>query len=508
MIHLHKDPTARLLKSYLPPFKGTWTTLPSYILPDDALSSSLNTTLLGGLLRSRCGLKSYNSTNLGNKVLGSFLSVDTLNNKYPFCGTRNKVYRYVNNNWSDITSVIPLTASNDSVVRFTSLQLGTLVYVFYTNGTDPLKIISQSGYNLDNITAVSGSIPTMTDICTSFSRVVGITPPYTIQWCDAINNTYVSYQAWPSLNQAILADTEDSLVCIGSLGTLGVAVYKEGNIFVGIAQSGPNSQAFRFEHRGEYEGPANPNARVSVNGTHIYMTPTGRVGLFDGTQQAYICDGIWPTLQDTIDEENTNHIFGVYDYKTAQVTFWYPRVGDNGASLGMLTIDIPFPLAGIQSYSYFIGQSNFPCSNGLSIRLFQANSSPLIFGNNNQTFTLDKHTYTDNLESFSCSAEPGLFRPTRVEGDNDFSDIYKPIFEILATRDSSRGEVHISSVTSSMLENDGNLSQSQIMDLSKTHINDYIAFNSTGSFLGLKMEWDSTAKFEYKGANVYGRKLP
>ena len=503
-LSLQKDITAKLLKTYLPPFKGTWKTLPAYLLPDDVLQDSLNVTLQAGRLRSRAGLLSYDSGNLGNRVLGSFLTVDTTKAKYPICSTKNTVYRYIAN-WENITNGLVLNASDSSQVRMTSLQIGTFVDILYANGIDTVKVIPQSTYLLNNITPYAGSIPVCTDICTSFSRIVGITPPYTIQWCDALNNTYVSYTNWPSINQAILADTEDALVAVRSLGTLGLAVYKEGNIFVGFPQSGPNSQAFRFEHRGEYEGPAGVNAIVNVNGTHVYMTPSGRVGLFDGTNQSFICDGLWPFLQDDIDKTYASRIFGVYNYQTSEIYFWYPRVGDAGSLKGMIIIDMPYPLAGITDFAYFLGRSSFDCSNGLSIRLFNATVSPLVFGSNNETFRLDKDTYRDKTSIFSCSLTTPLYRPTEQEGH------YRPIFTLYATRDSSRGLAKVSAIVTDLLENNGVATVSETVDLTQIPNNEYISFsdgsnqNDVGSFIGGKVEWDSTAKLEYKGLDVFGR---
>jgi hypothetical protein len=501
-ILLEKDSSSQLLKSYLPPFKGTWKTLPPYLLPDDAVQDSLNVTLRGGKLVARLGLESYNRENLGNKILGSFLTVDTTNAKFPLVSTKNKVFRLVNQKYQEITHNIPLNATDNSQVRMTSIQLGTSVYTLYANGVDTVKVISQVDYLLNNITPTSGSIPVLTDLCTSFSRIVGITPPYTVTWCDVVNDSYLNFRSWPSLNQIVLSDTEDSLVAIRPLGTLGLVVYKEGNIFVGFNQSGSNSQAFRFEHRGEFEGPAGINAIVNVDGVHMRMTPTGRIGIFDGTQNIWIADGLWPFLQDDLDTSYASRIFGVYSYKTAEVLFWYPRIGDNGECKGMIIIDLPYVLAGVTSYSYFLGRSNFACSNGLSVRLFQGNAFPLVFGDRNETFILSKETPTDNGYFFPCSIKPGLFRPPMNESGED---IYIPTVELYATRGNElSGTVDVKVLTSNTLENDGTESRAERIDLTSTPVNEFIGFESEGSFLGLSLEWDSDAKFEYKGADLYG----
>src|SRR5262245_45491220 len=134
MITLQKDPSAKLLKSYLPPFKGTWKTLPPYLLPDDAVKDSLNVTLQGGKIRSRSGLLLFNRANLGSNILGSFLTVDTTNSKFVLSSTKSQVFRLLNNRWQDITNNVPMTGTDTNFIRMTSLQLGTSVYVLYTNG--------------------------------------------------------------------------------------------------------------------------------------------------------------------------------------------------------------------------------------------------------------------------------------------------------------------------------------------------------------------------------------
>ena len=98
------------------------------------------------------------------------------------------------------------------------------------------------------------------------------------------------------------------------------------------------------------------------------MTPSGRVGYFDGSQHQWIADGIWPFLQIDIDSSNTHRIHGCYDYRIATVIFWYPRSTDvDGLCTGMLVINWPYPLAGIQNFAYFTGVSSFPVTNSTTM---------------------------------------------------------------------------------------------------------------------------------------------
>jgi hypothetical protein len=519
MISYQNDPSARLLKSYIPPFRGTWKTLPSNLLPDDVVQDSMNVTLLSGKLRSRLGLVAYSNliftdkTDTPSPVIGSFQFIDVTNTKLPLASTNSRLFQYIPDDWTDITGSVNLNV-NTTQVRMTSIQTGTHVYLLYANGLDALKYKQDQG-NLQDITPYvdpdtgPSSIPIFTDLCTSFSRVVGFTPPYTVAWCPAVTDAYLNFTNWPALNQVILSDTEDSIVAIGSLGTLGLAIYKEGNIFVGFAQGGSDAAAFRFEHRGAYPGPAGIQAKINAFGGHVYMTNTGRIAFFDGTQHQWIADGLWPFLQDDLDVTYAKNIFGVYNYKTSEVYFWYPKIGDAGALKGMVILNAPYPTAGITTTSYFLGHTDFSCTNGLSTPLFNDSTNPFVFGEN-RVFNLSKDAYTDNNTAFSCSFTTGLFKPTPLQAlpgaQQDKSDIYRPIFELYVTRDSSRKTVQLSGIVSNSLETNGtDTEETEIIDLTTTPINEFVGFNSAGSFIGVKLAWESSAKVEYKGCDVYGR---
>src|SRR5262245_7181507 len=76
-VFFQKEATARLLKSYPLPYKGTWRSVPSQILPDDALQTSFNISLIYGHLRSRCGLPLYGSFGtITTPVYASFMGGD------------------------------------------------------------------------------------------------------------------------------------------------------------------------------------------------------------------------------------------------------------------------------------------------------------------------------------------------------------------------------------------------------------------------------------------------
>ena len=543
MITFQLDPSAEHVKTFLPPFKGTWKTLPSHLLPDDVLQDSQNVSLIEGKLRSRTGLAtlddflfldtSSSDPSLTTKIKGGIQFIDISGSKYLVASSLKNVWikRDIASTWSVLNSNYTIQGSDLYNIRMCMLQQGSNIYLLYANGVQQVSVSTNLG-NLNTITSLqpgSLSSPVARDICVSFDRIVVLQPPYTIAWSDTINNSFPAFTSWPALNQVILTQTTDALVSICPLGVLNYAVYKEGNIYAAIAQGGPSSQAFRFEHRGEYEGPCCPNSVVNVNGSHFYMTPTGRVGVFDGSRHDWICDGLWPFIRSDLDRSFKNHVFGVYNYKTSEVYFWYPKIGDNGNCKGMLCINLPYQTAGISTYSYFLGTSSFAVSYGLSIRLFNSIVSPIVFGHSSllpntstdvfppQAFLLDQDTYRDRDRVFKCSLSTGLFKPISQADQGligvgqkvkDRSGICKPTIELYTTRDNTRGFVDLSPLVSSSLETDGDVLETDRIDLSQIYVNEYHGFNETGSFIGMKLEWNSTSKVEYKGADIYVRKTP
>ncbi len=543
MITYQLDATAEHVKTFLPPYKGTWKTLPSHLLPDDVLQDSNNTSLIEGILRSRPGLLSLDSFQFldtaspdparTTRIVGGIQFISILGSKYLVASSLQNIWikRDISDTWSILSVNYTLQGSSSYNVRMAMLQQGSNIYLLYVNGVQQLSYST----NLSTLTIITSvqpgslSAPIAKDICISFDRVVVMQPPFTIAWSESINDSFLAFTSWPALNQAILTQTTDALVAISPLGILNFAVYKEGNIYAAIAQGGPSSQAFRFEHRGEYEGPCCPNSVVNVNGRHVYMTPTGRVGMFDGSNHEWICDGVWPFLRKDIDRNYKQNVFGVYNYKLSEVTFWYPRKGDNGACKGMLCIDLPYPTAGISTFSYFLGISSFAVSYGLSIRLFKDIVSPIVFSNSSllpdtstdvfspKAFLLDENTYTDSTRPFTCSFSTGIFKPvsqidqgniSQGKGKNDTSGIYKPTIELYTTRDDTRGLVDLSPLVSNSLESSGDILETDRVDLTQIYPNEYHGFNQAGSFIGLNLQWDARAKVEYKGAEVYVRKSP
>lgn len=486
------EPTAKLISKFIIPFKGTWKTLPSHLIPPDALSDSLNVTIQGGALRSRPGLQMFNLTSLG-EIKGTFLYVDALVGKSPLAVSNNKFWQYTPmNTWVDKTNSQNITPVGNYRQRMTSIQQSNQFRVVLANGSAGLFYFD--GGLLQAIVPSTGTIPMgIIDVCTSFSRIVGLIPPYTVVW-----SSIFDISTWPDLNTNILSDTPDPLVTIKNLGTLGFAIYKEGSIYTAFGQSGSAAASFRFEFRGEFEGPANPNALVSAQGIHYGFTPSGRIFSFDGSKHEYIADGIWPFLRDDVDINYLYKIHGVYSFRQHTIYFWYPRKGQGGQVKGIVLVNLPYPKAGLDGYTYFLGESAFSCTDSLGTVLFQNTSGALIFGDD-ISFVLNPDYQFDNMHEIPVRMNtPLITTPNNV--------IVHPTFEVYLRRGSHKGTVFLSSLTSNLLENDaGESSEVERIDLTQFAPNEFISFENQGSFVGFKLEGTAADGIEYLGADVYGR---
>lgn len=482
------ETSAKLLGRLSVPFKGTWKTLPSHLLPPDVLTDSLNVVIQSGELVSRAGLEPFDSFPTSSPVLGSMLYLDGMN-KYPIAATATKVYLY-NGGWGALLGPTLATPAN-SPIRFTLFSTGSTFYFVLANG-DKLYYGNTGPYQ--ELTPFLGSLlPSITDITSSFNRLVMISPPYSIAWTNALT----IFEA-PVLNTVFLADTPDPLVAIRNLGTLGFVVYKEASIYTAFAQGATSAAAFRFEFRGTYEGPANPNAVVDANGVHYGFTPSGRVFRFDGSRHDFIADGLWPTLREDIDSDYLHKIHGVYNYKTHEIYFWYPRVGDEGEVKGMLLINLPYPLSGVENFSYFLGSSAFSCTNSLGTALFQNIQSSFVFGNSYSYRLNHNHFFDAEGNEIPIRIQPGFISPQD-------QSIVQAIYQYYLRRGEGKGTISVHSIVSNMLEtNMGESSQEEIIDLTTIVPNEYISTDSQGSFISFRIEANASDRVSYLGADIYG----
>ena len=494
------EPGAQVLRAYQTPFQGTFRTLPVHLIPEQALYDAHNVVIRNGFLRARAGLASQNPTALAGLPLTGYLYLGEDMAKIPLFVTSEAVYAYQDGTW---TARGAFHGDRDHLARVTSLETQEQVLAVLTNGLTPLQQWTPTGGVQPLTPQTSGStpsapIPTLADLVTVSGRIVGIRPPYDVLW-----SNFLTADDWGDGNIARLADTEDALVAIRTLGTLGFVAYKEGTIMLGFSQAGSDASAFRFEHFGSYEGPAGISAIVDVSGTHFYMTPNGRIAAFDGSQHAWILDGLWNQLEEAIDTQFAHRIVAAYNYRHQEVTFVYPRRQDHGACHGLVTLNLPYPTAGVSSFAGFNGSTAFDLSAALSIRLFVGETVPWFAAATGQVFRQDGDAVRDGDASFLCAMQPGLVAVPQ-------SAIAKPFFELHAIRGEDRGLVEVAEVTAHLLEQAGGVVDDKPLVLDLVPLprqREYYGFREAAPFLGVRLTWDSEAQFEYAGLLIWGRQL-
>ena len=498
------EPGSSLLAGYRLPQAGVLRTVPVHSLPPEAVRVGHNVWLHQGALRARPGMvadasaASYGAVANG-AALGSFLYVSKSNVKMPVVATESAIAQLeADGIWRSLATI---TATRAQPVRFTALENNQQVSLLAASADIGLLHKTESAAGFTAITLPEGlAASRIVDIATAATRIVLAQPPYTIAWSNSLQPT-----VYQDTSQLILADTEDRLVAIKQLGTLGFVIYKEGSIYLGIAQSGADAFAFKPEFYGEAEGPCGPQAIVSINNVHYYMTPSGRVGIFTGTQQAFIADGLWPFLQDDLDRQYIKHVNACFDYQLNTVFFFYPRKGDNGACHGLVTLNLPYPTAGIAQHASFTGLTHLDITNALSVRLFDATQKPFLFATDlapttQKVLRLDKEVLTDDNGLFDCVVQPGLTPSPQAM-------IYKPYIELQAHRGEDHGVVNIYQVTSNLLETaDGTVEDKEtLLDLTIVTPAQYLGFTTAATFLGFRLEWLSDQNLIYYGCDMYGR---
>lgn len=496
-----RDAKAELITQFTVPYKGTWKSVSANQITPDALYDSMNVFIRKGKLRNRPGLLLLNSTVFDAPVIGGAMAV-TPNNKKLLAITKSKLYTIIQNEstWSvDTTDVF---ASNDNAVIDVAFIETASQYVALIASEGHLLKRWIEGSGADTVTVTVGIIPIAKSVCVAARRVVALIHPHTIVWTATL-----TYDNWPALAVAKIAQTNDLGICVKSLSNLTFVVYKERSIYLARAQAGSDAVGFAFSEPLKVEGPGGVHAVVDVSGAHMYMTKSGRIAIYDGTRYPqWIADGLWLYLQDDIDPEFAHKIFGVFDYRLHTVTFHYPKIGDHGAMYGVVIISLPLEGSGITTYASFLGIIAKPCSYGYEMRFNDQIDRSIIFTSTSgdcQSFSFDEATQTDDGVAYSCAMQTGLF-PLPDMRHHHVS--VEPYLE----RVNGNGHVNIFAVVSDMLESeDGNVitDKPQVIDLNNNYVQQYIGFEQATRFFGLRYEWLSSSVVRYAGMSLYGRAL-
>jgi hypothetical protein len=396
-----------------------------------------------------------------------------------------------------------LTGEDRHLNRFTQLVIGDpddpenteRVFVYHTNGVDPAR--KWNGVT-NTFTAVECDPPFFTDVTTAFDRIVGIIPPYKVRWGEQL-----SLSQWPELNARNISDTPDPVVAIRNLGTMNLIVYKEKSIWAGGARGGSSAQAFSFEIRGFFDGPANPAALSEVDNVHYYMTKRGRIGAYDGRTHRWLGDGIWPLVKTNLDTSKANLITSFYDPRNHEIVFNYPMTTDEIPCQGIAILTLPRAQHGVSNFGCWFGQWTQPVSWGGDIFGGGVNNiAVFVASEGDEEFTLLTPATGDLTIPFNCSFQSGL-----VPTPN--SDIMRPELETFVTRGAQLGTLTVNIRSAYILDSAaGTQSANQTITLSTTEPVEKKAFSATrGRFFGYEYRWTTGSTVEWKGALLRGRKV-
>jgi hypothetical protein len=359
------------------PLAGVIRALPAELIPPMGLFDGENMLVRRAVLRTRPGLLKdpYAQADATTGIpTGAFWYTNSDNEEFILVGTTLGIYSFDGSTWVQRTGPVDATVVNRPTFagtlhgvlglhpsRFTSIQSGDEIYVLHTNGVDPMLIwngkaptfVTVTGQPVGPVSTPGDPTPApfMTTLATVSDHIMGIVPPYDIRWGRGITLAPLLDQ-WPQLNFRALADTTDKPVAIEALGTLGAAVYKTDSLWLATFTGGTEAGAFAFAIHGLYEGPAGPAAIINSNGFHLYMTATGRVGSFDGSQHRWVADALWPLLVDGRPDDPgvkmhptfAQNTFGVMNKLFREAWFFYPRLKDeDGYPRGLVILSLPDP---------------------------------------------------------------------------------------------------------------------------------------------------------------------
>lgn len=500
-----------LIGRWLVPLKGTLRGMPPYSIPEDALYDSLNAIVREGAITVRPGLTKFDPTMLGARPVGAFSTILLASGAFQADAFQNdafqltantpgdallvvtplKVWAYFGGAWHDLTDTA-LTAQDGNHARVTAIQISNAINLVITNGVDTPRRWDTTSPTVSTLTGA----PLWSDVTTASDRIIGIIPPYTVRWGNSLD-----LSTWPALNFRALADTIDPVVAIRNLGTLGVVVYKSRSIWIGAPGGTTDASYFAFVIRGFWDGPASPAAVVDADGIHYYMTNLGRVGVFDGTQQQWVADGVWPAVRDELDQAYSGRIFGVYEPLNNEVNFYYPRTGDAGICKGIVTLKLPTPAEGHAIVLPFRGKSEIAVSCGTDTRLL-TDRRAVVFGDQTQV-GYEVIGARDDTTEFSGYWQSGLL-PTpgldlyRLEG-----------FEVFCERGPGYGTLIPKIVASNLLENPAtsDYTPAAPIDLSQTPPTQPEGGDATGKFFGLRFEFTTPITLRWYGARLAARRI-
>jgi len=232
--------------------------------------------------------------------------------------------------WTDLDpdDAHPLSGALGQPARFVYFNQDGTDLIYGVNGFDTLKFWSPGDTDFTDVP----DGPPAQDITVLSNRLVlanltegGSAEPSFIRWSASNDGT-----VWPAGAVVNLADTQDPIVGIASIGRLQAAIYRENSIWIMTAQEGTDASAFSFAQlplSQQINGPINANCIIQAQGIHFFLGRDLRVYAFDGTTVTPVSDPVFPYLQANINQLDQDRCFGVFVAKNRHIQFFFPSSG-------------------------------------------------------------------------------------------------------------------------------------------------------------------------------------
>ena len=297
------------------------------------------------------------------------------------------------------------------------------------------------------------------------------------------------------------------MVAVKPYGATGILVFKQRSVWPGFAQGGSNAQAFAFPGPITHvDGPAGTKAIVTDGqGIYYWITPQGRIAMFDGTQVNWIADGIWGLIQADMDPQYMNRTVAMYSVANHEIMFFYPQNGTSGAQLGAAVVNLPRPDFGIPQAAAFPWTMATKVTGGSTIRLPTTNQDvDLVFSQEGavvKSYTLSTGATTDG----AASTWNGFWQTGMIPAHKMIPhrlDAIEPFLQ----RSGGYGSITLKPVTSFIMDSaSGTLGSGVSVSLTSTPTDTMTGMGSSrGRFFGLRVEFTSADNPKYTGAFMTG----
>lgn len=559
--------SAKRIASFGIPIRGPIFSGAPESLDNASLVDAENMVVRRGVLRTRPGLIVGDGNVLTPDTgtpTGSAWYTNSSGQTFIVVGTTTGIYSFDGTNW--VKRVKPLGANGTQPAfsgvltgsldlhrsRFTQIASGDYVFLLHTNGVDPMLV--WDGFT-DTFTTLFGDpvlpmgppvpAPIFTDIATVGEYLIGLEPGvppfghiYDIRWSSSIT-VAPSLNQWPELNFRALSDTPDRPVAIVQQGPMGAVVYKTDSLYACQFVGGDSeAQAFVFPFRGFHEGPPTPAAIVNADGVHVYMSPTGRIASFDGSEHRWIADNLWPLLVEgrpgdrdsRLRIDYAQRIYGVLNHKFREVWFHYPRVKDtDGIPRGLVILSLPNPQAAYLGTSQNV-QSAWPGhianfaqsapSTAVAYRMTTPESKVAYVDYNFATFLyrVDEDADLDQPEAEDAGEPFEFFWQTPLRETPGKDTFRLSSVEPFLERDVGYGALLVQPVRAYALENPtGTVGDPFEVNLEIPRVRPTTGHDIRGRWFGARFSFTPTGSHQagfpaapiirYHGADVYGTRI-